>query len=195
MSKLSTILSAFLGDVEAGTIIVGDALHAAVVTMAQHGTRAPVDEAVKMIDALSLRSVREKALRAGLDAVRGAIKGIKAGKVTADAAQTLGADISASFVLACGEVLTAPKAPPVKAPADIVARAVKALAGVSDAALSKALRDAGAADLLTRLQALDSANKAADAVKVAQRTEASKARGTTADVPGVDAVKVEGVAA
>lgn len=155
MSKLSTIIAAFLGDAESAVSIVGDALSAAVTLMAQHGTRQPVDDAIALIEKLSGRTLRERAIKAGLSAVSVNIKMIKVGKTTAADAETMGNDTACAFTLAAVETLTAIKAPGKKATAsETAARALKALKGLSDVQILAMLKTPDGADLLTRVNCL-----------------------------------------
>lgn len=178
MSKLHTVLQAFIGNPEAAVTLVGEALETAVITMARHGTRAPVDEAIKFIDALTGRSDREKALKAGLQAVRGIIKGIQAGKSTPEAAKGVAGDVAREFVTACAEYLTTPRAKAVKPAADVAAKALKALAGLTDAQMLKALATNEGRDLYTRLHALKMAQEATEQARATARAAAAAAQAT-----------------
>ena len=173
--SLVSVLRAFLGDAEQGAAIVGHAIGRAVVIVAAHGTRAPLDEARAMVEALPGRSTREQALRAALLSVAPDLDAIPVGKVKPAAAEAMGARIGEAFTLAVSTILTAPRVKAKTPAADIAARACKALTGLSDKDVSALLRTDAGADLCTRLQALQSVIKAVDAAQEATRKAARKA--------------------
>lgn len=192
MSKapsLVVILKAFLGDKDAALSLVADALHSAIVTMAAHGTRAPVDDACALIQSLKGKTTNEKAMRAGLFAIvvtpqafaAGTVKtceliGLNAGKHAGDAAPVLADDIVAVFMAAAGEILTAPKVTYAKpGAADTAARALKALGALTDAQVTAALRTTVGADFAARVARIAAVSTAAaDVAQAAKAAQASK---------------------
>jgi hypothetical protein len=180
MSKLTHTLQAFLGNAEAAVSLLGDALCAAVITMAQHGTRAPVDEAIALIEALKGRTLKEKAARAGLAAVIAQIRGFKPGTVTKDDAATIGAAVASGFVLAAVELMTAPKVTYAKpSGADVASRALKTLAELNDAQVSALLKTAAGADLMARMARVQAVAESIAQAKQAE-ADALKAKRATA---------------
>lgn len=182
MSKtfsLVAIIRAFLGDADSGVAIVGDAIAAAAQIMAVGGTRAPVEEAVSLIVGLKGKTLRERALQTGLRSVlcdadkvftiKGAkieLVGLRAGKHTPDEGATLSDSIGAAFVLAVGELMTAPKATYAKpAASDTAARAVKALSALSDPQFVAMMRSNSGADMLARIERIKAVHAAHDAIK------------------------------
>lgn len=215
MSKLSVSIRAFLGNTEAAAELVGDALHSAILIAGQHGTRAPLDEAVLFVFSLPAKSAKEKALIRGMVAcgfthadapnadhkakagIKGAaLPGLKVGKMIADEAQALADDMSAAFVLALAEEVTAPKAPKKVDPSAVAQKALKALASLTDAQFAKYVRGSGEwADLqavIARLDAAAAAAAAADAMKTAKRVAPSPAAPAVAApaAPAAPAVNV-----
>ena len=170
MSKLTATIQAFLGNAEAAVTLLGDALCAAVIVMAQHGTRAPVDEAITLIEALKGRTLKEKAARAGLAAVVDQIRAFKPGTITKEDAATIGAAVASGFVLAAVELMTAPKVTYAKpAATNVATRAVKTLAELTDTQVSAMLKTAAGADMLARFARVQAI---ADSVKAAKQAEA-----------------------
>ena len=184
--RLSDVLRAFLGDAEAGCNIIGNALSLAVACMAQHGTDGPVKEACALLEGLTGRGTREKALKAGYAAVKGELLGIVPGKSEAPAAHDAGERIGAAFVLAVGEVLNTPTVKVEVSPADVLSRAAAKVAKVTDADVSRFLSTQAGRDMFARLTGLAAAAAAAES----SRDAARKARAPVdrpASVPAVGA--------
>lgn len=186
MSKalaLSAIIRAFLGDADAGVTIVSEALSAAVVTMAVHGTRAPVDDAVKLVTDLKGKTTREKAMRAGLDEVRAILKRVAVGKTSDADAASLAEEVARLFVAGAGEILTAPKVTYAKpAASDVASRALKALAGLTDPQIAAMVKTAAGAELLQRVARIAAVQASVEALRAG--ADAAK----TARVKAADAI-------
>lgn len=190
---LRAAIAVFLGDAEGAVNMLADTLAASVSLMLQHGTKAPVDDAIKVALSVKGSTVRVRALRAGFTAVYDVdadkqASGIlcdamgKAGKVKAqDKAQEIADTISSAFTLAAVEVMTAQTAPKAKAkPAVVAARAIAALAALTDAQFGAAIGANEWADLMARADRLQAVKDAAELVKYAKRGAAIKAPVTDA---------------
>lgn len=182
--RLSDVLRAFLGEAEAGCNIIGNALSLAVTCMAQHGTDGPIKDACALLEGLTGKSTREKALKAGYTAIKGDLLGIAPGKSDAAAAHDAGERIGAAFVLAVGEVLSTPVVKAEVEPADILARVATKVAKVKDADVSRFLATQAGRDMFARLTGLAAAAAAAESSKDAAR----KARAPVDKVASVPAV-------
>jgi hypothetical protein len=132
MSKQLTLraaLAAFMGDGEAACDVVAIALHSAVTTYAQHGTRAPLDDASAFCANAKGNAKRFAALRAGWDAVAPILRTVKPGKSDAEASQDAATRCADAFTLAAGAVLGAVavkgKGDPVKAGTQAAGRLAK----------------------------------------------------------------------
>jgi hypothetical protein len=185
MSKLTNIISVFLGDAEAAVSLVADALQSAFYTMAVHGTRAPMDEAAKMVADMTKGTKRERALKAGFAAIAEIVGAIEPGKVTKEAAKTAGEALHAEFSVFAADVLNMrvakAKTPAKAAPkaVDIAAQALAALATLTDKEMSAALATNDGADLAARLQRIAEIAASAQALKEGADA-ADKARELTA---------------
>lgn len=180
--KLSAVILAFLGDADSAVTIVGDAIESALCIMLIDGTKAPFDDACGIVGKLTGRTLKERAMRAGFDALKGCKIGA-AGKFKGQESEAQAhADAAASaFTLACGEVLTAPKATPTPvSAADKIARALKALASVSDAQFDKAMQGSAGATLLARIAILEGQHAAHAAEKAKQGAAAALAKASQA---------------
>ena len=167
--RLCDVLRAFLGDTEAGCNIIGNSLSLAVACMAQHGTDGPIKEACSLLEGLTGKGTREKALKVGYATIKGDLLGIVPGKSDAAAAHDAGERIGAAFVLAVGEVLSAPTVKVEAAPADVLARAAAKVAKVKDADVSRFLATQAGRDMFARLTGLAAAAAAAESSRDAAR--------------------------
>lgn len=180
MSRILSVIRTFLGHAEEGAALVAETLGAAVAVMAQHGTKAPVEEALSFMDSLSGTAKRERALREGAIVVAPIIAKVRPGRHTAEEAGTLAAEVEEALMLAVSAVLTAKVTKAKATPAETIAKALASLAKVKDKDLAKALRTPGAgADLVARVMALHAANEATKALRAAGRVT-SQARKATA---------------
>lgn len=163
MSKSITLraaLAAFMGDGESAVSIVAAAVAVAVATLAQHGTRAPLDDASTYCATAKGTAKRFAALRAGWSAVEGTMRGIAPGKMDGPAASALGESAADAFTLAAGAILGAAivkgKADPLKAGA----RALATLKALSAAQLRKVFAGEHGADVLAAIAAMQAASVA-----------------------------------
>lgn len=201
MSKISlrAHFVAFAGDNEARIAVVADALVSAVIVTAQHGTFAPLLDAVIAVDSLKGKAAYVQAIRAGLaacglkatpngKAVQG--DGLKVGKMTADAAETLAQSFGESFTLAASTIINTPKEKkPGDSAATIAAKAFTALQGLTLRDLRKALAGNDARVVLANLAIIAAEDAQAEAARIA--AEALKTAGAPVDgptgIPAVDA--------
>lgn len=203
MSKISlrAHFVAFAGDVESRIVVVADALVSAVMVTAQHGTFAPLLDALLAVDTLKGKASYVQALRAGLaacglkatpngKAVQG--DGLKVGKMTADAAETLAQAFGEAFTIGAATILNAPKEKKQGDSASaIAAKAFAALQGLTLRDLRKALSGNDARVFLANLAIISAEDAQAAAKKMAE--EALKMAGAPAPadgptgVPAVDA--------
>lgn len=149
--NLSHAVAAFLGDAGAAVSIVGAALHSAIGTLAQHGTRAPIDKAAAIVAAIKGTGRRDVAMREGWAAALVVVKGIKAGRHDEAGATELADKAAEAFELAAGAILNTVTVKAKADPAKVAARAFAVLKGLTDAQLTRALTGADAADVLASI--------------------------------------------
>lgn len=205
MSKLSlsVIFRAFVGDAESQIATVADALSSAIVTVAVHGTYAPLVDALTSIDNLKGKAKYVLALREGLRASGLSLTpnskgvqapGLRVGKLAADAADTLAAGMVESFTIAASTVLTAKVTKPGATPGEVASKAFAALAGLTARQLRTALTGNDARAVLATLRMLDAEDAQALAAKAAEDA-LSKVMTIDApapiDAPAVDAPAVD----
>lgn len=196
-------LQAFMGDKDAATAIVGDAIRAAVTLYCAHGNDGHIVEALRFVASLKGASVKVRALQAGVQASGLSLKGPE-GKQRAvyahcaaakggEQSEAFGERAEADFSLAVGEVFTTPTKPAKADPAKVAARAMEALEGLTDKQLMAALSTHAGADMLARIARLQSV-AAAEAAKAADRSgkvaaatiERAKAAAAAAEQPAAE---------
>lgn len=169
MSKLITVIRAFLGSIDAGASLLGEALETSITVMGTHGTRAPMDEAAEFMVALTGKSDREKALVHAIKATgikvdgkgRAMVPGCIVGRMAPDAAAALGADVSSAFILAMGEYVSIPKEKAKADPMKSGAMALGKLSKLTDSQFAKLMSTQGGADMLARIDRMHAATAAA----------------------------------
>lgn len=174
MSKLAAVFRSFLGDAESAVSIVADALASAVKVAAQHGTQAPLFEALAMVSELKGVSRRVVALRDGIAATglsigadkRVSIPGATLGATPAAQASAIAAEVASAFTVTASVQMTAKLEKVSRSDDEKALAALKVLAGIGDAAILRALSsEHGQTALANIIRAQAVANAAAAAAR------------------------------
>lgn len=204
MSKIIISLrqhfAAFVGNAEARVAIVADAIVAAVILAAVSGQQGPLVDALAAVGALkgnakSLEALRQGIIASGLTLSANGrttqAPGLRIGKMTPDAGETLAVAIGEAFTVGASMVLTAKTPAKVVPASEIAARAFAALGTLTLRDLRKALAGNDARALLANLALIAEEDVRALAVKAASEALEAAAKVTPTDgpigVPAVDA--------
>jgi len=157
--SLKSVFAAFVGDREARVALVCDALVRAVLVTGQHGTYAPLADALSAVATIKGQARAVLALREGIAATGLTVsatgkvsgKGLSVGKMTADAAQVYADNVGEAFTLAASTVLTASVEKVKPTDAERAGKAMGVLSSLALGDLRKALRTTEGAHLLAQI--------------------------------------------
>lgn len=171
---LATIaqLRAFLGDKEAAASVLRSTVHSAVLALAQHGDRNPLQGLADVVGPLFVKGLskgldkltpRERALHVAFEAIglkapasgKPQLSGVRPGTFTADDASARADEVSDLFFVALSGVLNAKKEKPeltIDEAAAMAAKLMQKLADVPLAVLALALQSVNAQALQGAMQ-------------------------------------------
>lgn len=202
MSKIIISLrqhfAAFVGNAEARVAIVADAIVAAVMLAAVSGQQGPLVDALAAVGALkgnakSLEALRQGIIASGLTLSANGrttqAPGLRIGKMTPDAGETLAQAIGEAFTIGASMVLTAKTPAKVVPASEVAAKAFASLGTLTLRDLRKALAGNDARVVLANLALIAHEDEQARAAKAAADALAKAGTVTPTDVPmGVPAV-------
>jgi hypothetical protein len=149
----------FVGNGEARVAVVADAIVAAVVVAAVHGTQSPLADALVSIATIKGQARAVLALREGIAATgmnvtssgKVAAKGLTIGKMAPEKAQALADAIGDAFTVAASTVLTASVEKAAPTAAERAGKALAVLVGLTTRELRAALKTNDGASLLAQI--------------------------------------------